>query len=364
MSGIVRFIYHGEAKVEEDKLAGFLQAAETLGIRGLTEDKRGIKKEKVTVQTKTETQFESKEDLGAVKVKQETKEYIEEDTKADLMEEEDEEVVDSPPSASQDYLMNDNIGINSMEEVVDSPAPADFSQDNFMNDDIVMNNMEEEDQEVVDSHSAAGQDDFMNDDIEMNNNTQNYDKVGVIGKDYSLADPSKNIGDIKKKIAKRMYLDEDDYWRCKKCEYKSPQKGSVYDHVDAMHMKHGGYKCNHCNKIVSSYNAFRLHLKRYHLVRNSSDDHEKFEWFYEMVDEDVDVKEAVNQKMIKDSGHDFWTCVDCSHRDAFKGNMFKHVEANHIKHGGYKCVLCEKILKTFNSLSNHLKRHLHSTSKS
>ena len=40
LSGIVEFIYHGEVSIDQDCLAGFLQAAETLGIQGLTEDKK------------------------------------------------------------------------------------------------------------------------------------------------------------------------------------------------------------------------------------------------------------------------------------------------------------------------------------
>ena len=61
--GIVQLIYHGEVRTEEDKLASFLQAAETLGIKGLTEDKKRIKKDLDKVKTKTETKEETKDNL-------------------------------------------------------------------------------------------------------------------------------------------------------------------------------------------------------------------------------------------------------------------------------------------------------------
>ena len=38
MSQIVEFIYHGEVSIDQDCLPGFLQAAESLRIKGLTED--------------------------------------------------------------------------------------------------------------------------------------------------------------------------------------------------------------------------------------------------------------------------------------------------------------------------------------
>ena len=216
LSAIVQFIYNGEVSIEEDKLTGFLQAADALGIRGLTENKEGIEKIKM---------METKEKKKDVKVKKGTPEYIEEDTKEGLGEEEDEETVDDPAGAGE------------QDEEVDGRGPA----------------------------AGGGEDSPLIDKDADNNNetTKNQDQ---------------------------------------------------------------------------------------------------FEGFYEMVDAEVDVKEAVNQKMIKDGG--FWTCKDCSHKVAYKGNMFDHVEANHIEHGGYKCVLCDKVQKTFHTLSDHLNKHLHSSSYS
>lgn len=41
LTGIVEFIYHGEVSIDQDCLPGFLQAAESLRIKGLTEDTKG-----------------------------------------------------------------------------------------------------------------------------------------------------------------------------------------------------------------------------------------------------------------------------------------------------------------------------------
>ena len=54
--GIVEFIYHGEVSIDQECLAGFLQAAETLRIKGLTEDK----KDKVQASQETKESSPSK----------------------------------------------------------------------------------------------------------------------------------------------------------------------------------------------------------------------------------------------------------------------------------------------------------------
>ena len=40
LSGIIEFIYHGEVSIDQECLPGFLQAAESLRIKGLTQDKK------------------------------------------------------------------------------------------------------------------------------------------------------------------------------------------------------------------------------------------------------------------------------------------------------------------------------------
>lgn len=59
LSGIVEFIYHGEVSIDQECLPGFLQAAESLRIKGLTEDKKEKPKdmyeEKTSVSSSNQT---------------------------------------------------------------------------------------------------------------------------------------------------------------------------------------------------------------------------------------------------------------------------------------------------------------------
>jgi len=52
LSGIVEFIYHGEVSIDQDCLPGFLQAAESLRIKGLTEDTKGNDNLKTAAESK------------------------------------------------------------------------------------------------------------------------------------------------------------------------------------------------------------------------------------------------------------------------------------------------------------------------
>jgi len=45
LTGIVEFIYHGEVSIDQECLPGFLQAAESLRIKGLTEESKGDQKQ-------------------------------------------------------------------------------------------------------------------------------------------------------------------------------------------------------------------------------------------------------------------------------------------------------------------------------
>ena len=50
-----------------------------------------------------------------------------------------------------------------------------------------------------------------------------------------------------------------------------------------------------------------------------------------------------------------WSCNDCGKFSKLKNDIAKHVEANHITHPGLVCDMCEKVLKTRDTLKSHMK---------
>jgi uncharacterized C2H2 Zn-finger protein len=55
-----------------------------------------------------------------------------------------------------------------------------------------------------------------------------------------------------------------------------------------------------------------------------------------------------------DVGRAVWRCLDCLKEFKLKGDMTRHVEAFHIEHPGLSCELCEKVLKTRESMRSHM----------
>lgn len=63
-------------------------------------------------------------------------------------------------------------------------------------------------------------------------------------------------------------------------------------------------------------------------------------------------------KVQDDLGRAVWRCIDCSKEFKLKGDMSRHVEAFHVNHPGLSCDMCDKVLKTRESLRSHI-NHVH-----
>ena len=68
----------------------------------------------------------------------------------------------------------------------------------------------------------------------------------------------------------------------------------------------------------------------------------------------LDVDSEIQTKMTKEEG--IWLCTDCSYHSSQKGHVYEHIEAKHVVHSGYRCQICDKVLKTSASYRMHFKR--------
>jgi len=53
------------------------------------------------------------------------------------------------------------------------------------------------------------------------------------------------------------------------------------------------------------------------------------------------------------TGHKTWQCLKCD-KNGSKIDTMRHVETNHIEHGGFTCPLCGIFSKNRNSLRKHI----------
>lgn len=72
---------------------------------------------------------------------------------------------------------------------------------------------------------------------------------------------------------------------------------------------------------------------------------------------DLDKLVAEHMTKVKDhsQGKPMWSCNDCGKFSRLKNDIAKHVEAVHITHPGLVCDHCEKVLKTRDTLKQHMK---------
>ena len=70
-----------------------------------------------------------------------------------------------------------------------------------------------------------------------------------------------NISDV---LESMFFRDVDlGIYKCAHCEYVTPHKTNMKNHVESKHMISSGYTCPVCSKFCATKNAFSLHKSRY-----------------------------------------------------------------------------------------------------
>jgi len=74
-----------------------------------------------------------------------------------------------------------------------------------------------------------------------------------------------------------------------------------------------------------------------------------------LADLDSLIEEHMTKVKDHSQGKPMWSCNDCGKFSRLKNDISRHVESVHITHPGLVCDLCEKVLKTRDTLKRHLK---------
>jgi len=74
-----------------------------------------------------------------------------------------------------------------------------------------------------------------------------------------------------------------------------------------------------------------------------------------LADLDSLIEEHMTKVKDHSQGKPMWTCNDCGKFSRLKNDISKHVESFHITHPGLVCNLCERVLKTRDTLKLHMK---------
>ena len=146
-----------------------------------------------------------------------------------------------------------------------------------------------------------------------------------------------------------------DLWQCKDCLWATKYKTRLWEHVEAKHVQSAGYCCPYCNKFCSSKNAWKQHKSKFHsgiwwnkrvFLSNTS---------IHLCLLDAELETAIAQKMGKLG--ELWQCQDCLWTTRYKTRLWEHIEAKHVKSGGYTCPLCNKFCPSKNAWHLHKSRY-------
>ena len=77
-------------------------------------------------------------------------------------------------------------------------------------------------------------------------------------------DRSSSLPALDDAIDEQMAKQADGNWRCLLCGNTSNKKSNTRAHVESIHLKTNGWKCEVCNKHCPSRNAYNVHFSRYH----------------------------------------------------------------------------------------------------
>ena len=88
--------------------------------------------------------------------------------------------------------------------------------------------------------------------------------------------------DLDTVINDKMYRDGQ-IWFCTDCNFQSPKKSNVHEHIESKHVTHSGYYCDICSKLCPTKSSLRMHYNRNHKVSTwLNKELYPFDWFSSM----------------------------------------------------------------------------------
>ena len=150
-----------------------------------------------------------------------------------------------------------------------------------------------------------------------------------------------------------------DLWQCQDCLWTTRYKTRLWEHIEAKHVKSGGYSCPLCNKFCPSKNAWHLHKSRYH--KGCWNKRLEMQFLAELVFSLGALWEEIQRRIFPlsdlEPGNSRFGCTDCSHTSRDKHAMSLHIESKHVKSSGYTCPICSKFCPSRNAWHLHKSRY-------
>jgi len=241
---VLNFMYQGEVNVAQEELNSFLAVAEDLRVKGLTQNNSGT--------SSSNTDHSSKQRAPSPKI-----------SRPPAPPERDP--VPPPkrprPAAPPQSYHQDDDDIQEVQPIVKSEpvsAPAEVvpqQQQYAAPGQQSQQQVALEDEAYADESYDYGEYDDGSGMIDPN--------TGLPIQGAGGADGNKVDAELDAAIAPKMGK-LGDLWQCQDCLWTTSYRTRLWEHIEAKHVKSGGYNCPLCFKFCPSKNAWHLHKSRYH----------------------------------------------------------------------------------------------------
>ena len=210
---VLDFMYQGEVNIEQDRLDSFLEAAEELKVKGLTN--------KTAKPDYTNKTFKSAADITNKNA--------------------------SHTNTLSKRVLRNAIFSKTEDERQISPVFIDVEDDEQL--------LETMSEEIYKPYIAKEEERFTH-----NKTSLPHESSFLLGQ----VDSSRKGQFLNEMIDTLMGKNSENRWQCSSCDYNSARKENVINHVEAKHLKTDGFNCDTCWKHLATRNALRVHKIRNH----------------------------------------------------------------------------------------------------
>ena len=241
LSAILDFMYHGEVKVPQMSLDLFLEAAQSLQVKGLAHQS-GLLPEPVTFHEEVQTDQSSTNSVPTLRIEDIKKEILGEVGETAPPHSRTKKRVNKPKKES---IKRQSV-VPSVEEGASVSVPYNFSivSDNINLDDL-LHEMEHpiySHEEVVTGVVDLDESKFLFDNV--NSNTTMY-------------------ADIEKQVEEMIEQAANSCWKCKKCGRVMKKRQHIKNHAES-HLDGYSHPCHICGKSSKTRNALQNHISYFH----------------------------------------------------------------------------------------------------
>ena len=147
-----------------------------------------------------------------------------------------------------------------------------------------------------------------------------------------------------------------DLWQCQDCLWTTRYRTRLWEHIEAKHVKSGGYNCPLCSIFAPPRmlgTNTKADITRAVEIKVCTSELRLFSlgalW--------EEIQKRIFPLSDLQPGSTRFGCTDCNHTSRDKHAMSLHIESKHVGSSGYTCPICSKFCPSRNAWHLHKSRY-------